>query len=307
MKKIERIMLTGASGYIGRNVLQALLARTGCEIVAVTRAGRKPVGTPRLTWLAGDLLDEQICRRLVAAADAQCLVHLAWYAEHGRFWDAPENMHWVRATLNLLESFKESGGRRAVFAGTCAEYDWSHGYCIEGKTPTEPSSFYGQCKDATRRLVAAYCRTNGIEHAWGRLFYPYGLGEPPGRLVPSVISALLDGRPVRCSHGAQFRDFLHVGDAAAAFAHLAAGTAATGDFNIASAAPLRIRDLVTLCVRLARPDALPQFGALPTPDDDPPMLVGDNRRLLATGWRAEIELEEGLRTLIAETAAGARP
>jgi nucleoside-diphosphate-sugar epimerase len=305
MKPIKRVLVTGATGYIGRNVVQALLDQTECEIVAVSRSSGTRSATPRLKWVSGDLLDEKDCRKLADNAGAQCLIHLAWYAEHPYFWTAAENLRWVRATLSLLEDFKETGGERAVFAGTCAEYDSSYGYCIEDKTPLEPHTFYGRCKDATRRLVSAYCDANDLGYAWGRLFYPYGLGEPPARLVPSVISALLENRPVQCSHGAQFRDFLHVGDAASAFAHLATKTAATGDFNVASGMPVRIRDLVTLCADLAHSDASPQFGALAPPVHDPAMLVGDNRKLIDTGWSPRIGLADGLQTLIAETKSGA--
>jgi nucleoside-diphosphate-sugar epimerase len=303
LERFKRVMLTGAGGYIGQAVLGTLLTETECDVVAVTRKALSPVATPRLTWLQGDLLDPIDCGRLVEAADADCVVHLAWYANHGRFWSAPENLHWVRGTLNLLEHFSQRGGRRIVFAGTCAEYDWTYGYCTENHTPTEPGSLYGHSKDATRRLVAAYCREKGIEYAWGRLFYPYGIGEPPARLVPSVISALLDGRPVQCSHGGQFRDFLDVRDAAAAFAHLAVNTSVTGEFNISSGTPVRIRDFVMACVRLIRPDVAPQFGALPAPDNDPPMLVGDNRRLSSTGWKQQVQLEDGLTRLVTEMAA----
>ena len=55
----------------------------------------------------------------------EVLIHLAWYAEHGKYWTSPENVRWVEASLALLRGFAAAGGRRVVMAGTCAEYEWS--------------------------------------------------------------------------------------------------------------------------------------------------------------------------------------
>lgn len=287
-----KIVVTGASGFIGRYLLPELLAE-GHEIIAISSQAAVS-HHPGLTWLKADLLDAGQCRMAMGSAQADCLVHLAWYAVHGKFWTAAENFAWSEATANLLGAFHQSGGWRVVMAGTCAEYDWSYGYCIEDKTPTVPATLYGKCKDATRKYAEDYCRDNQLEFVWGRIFTPYGPGEPEGRLVPSILRAMARGEPVRCSHGRQFRDFLEVTDVASAFAHLASGTRATGVFNVSSGEPLRLADVVATCASFFENVPPVEFGAIPVSDFDPMMLVGCADKLAGTGWKASIPIREGL-------------
>lgn len=291
-----RVLVTGASGFIGRYVLP-LLVEDGCDVIAISR--HAPASEEEgVSWLTGDLLDEDDCRRLIRQAGAEVLLHLAWYAEHGKFWASPENFAWVRASLILLDEFSARGGKRMVVAGTCAEYDWRYGYCVEDVTPTESGSVYGQCKDATRRLVQAYAGSRGLQWAWGRIFFPFGFGEPANRLLPSVIHALLNGETVRCSHGRQYRDFLPVEDVADAFAHLVCRTDATGVFNVSSGNAVRISQVVKHCIACLGMDAQPLYGAVEVAPDDPPMVVGDNARLRQTGWSPAIGWDAGIERLV---------
>ena len=143
--------------------------------------------------------------------------------EPGRFWTAPENVRWVEASLALLRAFADAGGRRAVIAGTSAEYDWTprSERFHEERTPLRPATLYGAAKHALHTVAARYAEQAGFELAWGRIFFVYGPGEPDGRLVPSVGRGLLAGEPVPTTRGDQVRDFMHVEDVAAAFAALA--------------------------------------------------------------------------------------
>ncbi|OQA32756.1 MAG: dTDP-6-deoxy-L-talose 4-dehydrogenase (NAD(+)) [Betaproteobacteria bacterium ADurb.Bin341] len=287
-----KIAVTGANGYIGRYVLPLLVAR-GHEVLAISNRVDQ-TDEAGLRWLEADLLDTEACRRVMIENRSEGLLHLAWYAEHGKFWTAPENFAWMQTTSCLLEAFRDAGGRRAVLAGTCAEYDWSYGYCVEDKTPLAPRSIYGKCKDETRQFAEAFCQANGIGFAWARIFFPYGPGEPEARLLPSVLRSLCLGQPVKCSHGRQFRDFIHVSDAAAALTHLLVTSQKNGAFNIASGEPMRLGALVQLCANHF-PEALPiEFGAVPVAADDPPMLVGSAEKLLESGWCPQISVDEGI-------------
>lgn len=286
-----KILVTGASGYLGGYVLP-LLQAAGHEVHAVSSQGR--AGQAGVTWVPCDLLQPGQARQLLDRVRPEALIHLAWYAKHGSFWTARENFAWSDATAHLVEAFHQSGGRRLVVAGACAEYDWSQGYCVEDRTPASPHTLYGKCKDAARKFTQAYCEVNGLSYAWGRVFFPYGPGEPPGRLLPSVLRALQQGEPVRCSHGRQFRDFLHASDVAAALVHLAVSTDVSGVFNLASGQPVRLGTVVELCASHFQHTAPIQFGAISVPADDPPMLVGSADKLAATGWLPQVRLEEGI-------------
>jgi len=292
-----RVLLTGATGFIGRYVLPVLL-KEGHQVVAVTSRVAINDDTESVQWLTVDLLDENACRQIVAESRTDILIHLAWYAEHGKFWTSLTNFDWVRAASALLDAFAKQGGQRVVFAGTCAEYDWQYGYCTEGVTPTEPQTIYGKCKDATRRVTQGYAESVGLQWVWGRIFFPFGFGEPENRLLPSVINALLKGEPVRCSHGQQFRDFMPVEEVARAFVHLACKTTEEGEFNISTGTPTRIADVVEFCVDQLGLDVRPEFGTIKTAPDDPPLLVGDARLLRRTGWQPELNWRDAVARLI---------
>jgi nucleoside-diphosphate-sugar epimerase len=290
MKK--RALVTGASGFIGRHCL-ALLAAAGYEVHAVTSRGEIPKAT-RFEWHRADLLQPSDIDRAIEVVKPSHLLHFAWYAVPGEYPSSHENLRWCAATIQLLAAFANAGGSRAVFAGSCFEYDFGYGYCVEDRTPSHPDTFYGVCKNAAREVVAGFCRQFGLSAAWGRIFHLFGPHEPPGRLVPAVVAALLKSKPARCTHGRQIRDFLYVEDVAAAFVALLTSDIC-GTVNIGSGEPISLRHLVTSLAAIIGAPQMIEFGALPPRPDDPPLLIPDVRRLREeVGWHPRLTLEDGL-------------
>jgi nucleoside-diphosphate-sugar epimerase len=289
-----RVLITGGGGLIGRHAARALKA-AGHAIVAV---GRSPVAEAD-SFLSADLLDERQAMAAVDAARADALLHLAWTTEHGRFWRAPENLDWLAASLKLARRFVETGGRRIVTAGTCAEYDWRRlpddGVCHEQDTPTGSAFLYGVAKDALRRTLETYAGEAGASFAHGRIFLVYGEGEAPGRLVPSVIRALKAGERARTTEGRQVRDLVSAKDLGAAFAALLASDVA-GPVNMGSGRGVSLREVIETLRGLIGGEV--DYGALPTSPDDPPRLVADAARLRTeVGFEAFTPLELGLADL----------
>jgi nucleoside-diphosphate-sugar epimerase len=293
-----RVLVTGASGFIGRSAVGAL-AQRGFEVHAVAR-GPAPEEPPAgVLWHAADLLDAGARRALIASLAPSHLLHLAWYAEPGAYWVARENAPWVAATIGLVDEFAAAGGRRGVLAGTCAEYDWSAPQPMAEDSPLAPSTYYGICKDATRRVVQGLAERAGLQLAWGRVFFLYGPREDRRRLVASVARALAAGERAPTSEGSQLRDFLHVDDVAGAFAALLDGDV-EGAVNIASGTPVPVRSIVEGLAKTAgRPDLL-DVGALPARPDEPDALVADVARLRdEVGFAPAIGLEQGLEATFA--------
>jgi nucleoside-diphosphate-sugar epimerase len=291
---MTRVLVTGAGGFVGRQVLRKLLDG-GFEVHAVYSAHhqRDDVAVGSTAHFA-DLLQPGVAAQLMEAACPARLLHLAWCAKPGVYWSSPDNLGWVRATLELLEAFQHHGGEHAVLVGSCAEYDWSgEGICREYETPLQPATPYGRCKNATRELAELFAQLHAMPIAWARIFHAYGPNEAPGRLVPAVLGALLKGEPARCSHGEQLRDLLHVADVAAALVQLVR-VKADGPFNIGGGQPIRLREVIEYLARQLNAEHLLQFGAIPVAANDPPLLIADNQRLLATGWRPQFDLHNGL-------------
>ncbi|HEY5198083.1 MAG TPA: NAD(P)-dependent oxidoreductase [Solirubrobacteraceae bacterium] len=296
---MKRVLLTGATGFVGRQAIGPLRDR-GYDVHAVS--SRRPrENAADVHWHTADLLDHAAASDLVRRVQPTHLLHLAWYAEPGKFWTSPENDRWLAASRRLLDVFADAGGRRAVVAGTCAEYDWSGGgRCREGITPLHPATPYGRAKAALHAEVAeSFARAGMPSLGWGRIFFLYGPAEDPRRLVSSVIDAILDGRPALCSHGRQVRDFLHTADVAAGFAALLDADHVHGAVNVASGEPVTIAELVGLIGRAcARPDLI-ELGALTARADDPPLLVADTRRLQAeVGFVTRRTLADGIASTV---------
>ena len=209
-----------------------------------------------------------------------------------------ENIRWVEGSLRLLRAFHKTGGERVVMAGTCAEYDWKYGYCSEEVTPLTPSTLYGTCKNATQYVLKEYSKATGLSSAWGRIFFLFGPHENPDRLVPSVILNLLNNKEAPCSHGHQIRDFLYVKDVATAFVALLASDV-QGPVNIASGNPVALKDIIlSIADQLDRKD-LVRLGALPQKENEPPILLGDTKRLSEElMWHPQYDLDRGIRETI---------
>ena len=252
-------MLTGASGFVGRWALRALVDR-GADVCAVCRS--RPEVDTKFTWLESDLLENNAAQMAVATCKPDVILHLAWTVEHGVFWSSPLNLSWVAASLRLAEAAAACGAQRFIAAGTCFEYCWpDEGDCDEQNTKLEPYSLYGVSKDATRRVIAAYLGERRVSFTWARLFFLYGPGERPSRLVPSICRALAVDMPAQCSSGLQIRDFMNVRDAGSALATVALSKI-IGAVNIATGRPISVADLAQKVGFLAgRPD-LVHLGAL---------------------------------------------
>ena len=288
---MKRVLVTGASGYIGRQTLVPLTAR-GFDVHATARGAFEATG---VAWHTTDLLNAAQRRRLIDEIRPSHLLHLAWDVSAG-YWNRPENAEWAAATLALAQEFYSAGGQRFTAAGTCAEYDWANisAPLTEQGSPRRPATVYGQAKETTRTQLAEMSSAAGGSVAWGELFHSYGEWEKPDRLVPIVIKNLLAGQPAPLTSGRQVRDFLDVRDIGAGFAAIVDGPV-EGPINLASGIGISVR---CLCEKLGalcqRPDLL-QLGSLPDRPDDPPNLIANITRLRDdVGFAPANSLEAGL-------------
>ena len=298
---MKRVLVTGAAGFIGRHALAPLLAR-GYEVHGVSHGGSKPAGA-NVHWHGADLLDSAAIESLIEAVRPTHLLHFAWHTRPGTFWTAPENYRWLESGIALLRHFQRSGGARIVMAGSCAEYEWDGAVSAEGSTPLRPATPYGFCKHALQQTLRSFCDLHGLSGAWGRIFFVYGHGEHPTRLVGSAVASMLRGEPARCTDGLQVRDFLHVEDVANAFAALLDGRV-EGAVNIASGKAVTLREVVLAAADELGTPGLVQFGAIPRPPSEPPFLVADVRRLEEdVGFSPRYDLRSGMARAVGQWKA----
>jgi dTDP-6-deoxy-L-talose 4-dehydrogenase (NAD+) len=269
------ILLTGAAGFVGRQVLRALGER-GCRVRPVVRVDKQETlarGAAIDTIVASpDIFAESAAWWARACSGADAVIHAAWYAEPGQYLQSPKNQDCLSGTLRLAEGAVQAKVRRFVGIGTCFEYDLNAGR-LSIETPLRPSTPYGQAKVNAFNALSAALPRQGVAFAWCRLFYLYGEGEDSRRLVPYVRDRLQAGEPAELSSGSQVRDFLDVREAGRMIVDVALGSQ-EGPVNICSGKPVTVRELAErIADEFGRRDLL-RFGARPDNPVDPPCVVG---------------------------------
>lgn len=290
---MKKVLITGGTGFIGSKVTEELLAR-GYEVHALVYP---PFAPERKNFYQYEmnLMDAQAVDTFLAAHHFDSLIHLAWYVGP-KCHVSDLNMDWIIATLNLLKSFKEYGGKKFVGAGTCSEYEYKYGYLLEDETPTDPQTLYGNGKNAVFNIAKVYCKQNNIDFKWPRIFNLYGPNEKSARLMPTVINACLKGEDVKVSDCLKFQDYLHVEDTARGIVDVFESQL-QGAVNICSGQPVQLRTIVNKIAELTNFKGNILWGAVPAAFGDD-VVVGNNAKLKSIGWTPKYTLEDGLKSTI---------
>lgn len=287
----KKVLITGASGFIGTPCVKALLAK-GYEVHA-TSSQPMQSKEEKLHWHQVDLLNHNEIGTLIEKIKPIELVHLAWYVAPGKWFEAHENFLWLQSSLELLKQFEYYGGKRILMIGSGTEYDWNYGYCVNGKTPLSPNTYYGQCKSTLGDALINFSKNKNIQATWARIFFLYGPGEASNRLVATAVNSILKGEEAKFTHGEQVRDFLHVDDAADAIAFLLE-SAHSGKINVASGSPITLKKLISQVADQMNAHHLLNFGAIPPPPTDLPFVVADVKELQTMGWKQTYTVEQGI-------------
>ena len=296
----ERILILGGTGFVGSATTFQLVA-AGHE---VHLAGRREWREPRATFHELDLLTAHDFDGLISEIRPTHLLHFAWVTEPGVYWTSPLNLAWVAGSLNLATAFAKYGGQRMVVAGTCAEYRWGNDTLDELRTPIEPATPYGQAKACLFRMLSSFAPHLGLSIAWGRIFFPLGPGEKPGKLISDTVSALLEGRSIDLSEGRQSWDFMHVDEVAGAFIALLFSEI-EGAVNIASGDARSVRSVVEDFADRLDGRHLLRFGARSTGEDENFRVVAAVRRLRdEVGFAARYSWDDAIDRTIAAWGDG---
>tara|TARA_R100000365_G_C2746564_1_gene75883 strand:+ start:1862 stop:2728 length:867 start_codon:yes stop_codon:yes gene_type:complete len=267
----DRLLITGATGFVGRKVLAGLMQKD-VIIRAVVRSGTlAPDGVEEVVRTQ-DLFRETSEWWTEVCSDVDTVIHLAWYAVPGKYLHALENLACLQGTLQLAEGAIAAGVRRFVGAGTCFEYDLADGY-LSIETPLRPSTSYSAAKAAAFLALSQILPKAHIDFAWCRLFYMYGEGEDPRRLAPYLHGQLSLGQPAALTSGRQVRDFLDVAEVGRQISTVVFSEL-QGAINICSGQPITVRQFAEqIADQYGRRDLL-RFGVRPENSLDPACVVG---------------------------------
>lgn len=272
---MKTILLTGASGFVGKQIFNAL-SKSNVRIVPIVRAGKES------SFQSQPNIDRVVCSPDIFQESAdwwadQCkgidiVIHAAWYAEPGKYLQSQKNMDCLIGSLNLAKGAVMAGVKRFVGIGTCFEYDLTAGV-LSKDTPLNPLTPYAGAKTALYTGLSQWLPERSVEFAWCRLFYLYGEGEDERRLVPYLHKQLAKGEAVELTSGKQIRDFLDVSEAGRVIAEVAAGEQ-HGPINVCSGEPITVRQLAEqIADTYGRRDLL-KFESRPDNLVDPPCVLG---------------------------------
>ncbi|CDZ31711.1 Polysaccharide capsule synthesis protein CpsJ [Neorhizobium galegae bv. officinalis] len=273
------VLLTGGTGFVGRQVLRAL-TESGARVRVILREGSAESRLGDLSAVESivrtpDLFREPVDWWAKTLEGVDTVAHVAWYAEPGKYLQSPESIVCLEGTLRMAQGAALAGVKRFVGVGTCFEYDLSAGM-LATDTPLRPISPYAGAKAAVFMALSQWLPLHRISFAWCRLFYLFGEGEDERRLFPYLRAQLAAGKPVDLTSGNQIRDFLDVREAGRQIADIGLGDK-TGAANICSGIPVTVRQIAErLADEYGRRDLL-RFGVRPDNLVDPPCVVGLTR------------------------------
>jgi dTDP-6-deoxy-L-talose 4-dehydrogenase (NAD+) len=269
------VLLTGACGFVGRQVLR-VLAEQAVKVRVVVRngsSGKLPVLDAIDTVITTpDLFGEPADWWAKACVGIDTVIHVAWYAEPGKYLQSERNIDCLAGTLQMAKGAARAEVRRFVGIGTCVEYDLAGGV-LSVDTPLRPVTPYAGAKAAAFMALSQWLPSQNVEFAWCRLFYLHGEGEDQRRLVPYLRSRLAAGEPANLTSGDQIRDFLDVREAGKLIAEIALSTK-QGAVNVCSGIPITVRKFAEqIADEYGRRDLL-AFGARSDNPLEPSRVVG---------------------------------
>lgn len=318
-RSLNRVLVTGASGFVGQWLLPALVAE-GADVVALavdeSAVGVTARGVPAMPegilWRFGDLRDDRFVTAVVEEARVDTVIHLAAIshlptaaADPALAWDV--NVTATARLLHHLDRVRASGDADPVIllAGSAEQYgrDARHGAAADVKLDEDavqaPRTVYAATKAAQEVLAFQCWRASGLRTIVARSFNHSGPGQPARFLLPALVARAralahaAPGTPMPVGNLSPIRDFLHVRDVVAAYISLCQRGTPGEAYNVASGTGWSVRDVLDRVMARAGVRAVPTEDPSLVRPVDVPVLIGDPRKLQhATGWRATRSLDD---------------
>lgn len=282
-----RIFLTGATGFIGSHLLQALGDH---ELLCLTRDTARLTERQGVHTVRGDLSQPDSWSSELERFRPDCCVHLAW--EGLPDYSLAKCRVNLIAGLGLIEAAARARVGRVIVAGSCWEYGQAEGAAEESQ-PNTGCGVFASTKNALRMLLESATREARFEYRWARIFFVYGRGQRPDSLIPHARARLAAGEVPDIREPGAVQDFVHVDDVAQALAAITEADAPSGVYNVGTGRPIPVAQVVN---RIA---ALHGVRA-PYPADQTGrgFWADTTKTSRMIGWSARISIEDGLATTL---------
>lgn len=278
---MKKVLVTGATGFIGNLVIEVLLQK-GYVVIATSSNEEK---AKQYSWYDAVIHKALNMQALDATAnyfeyfgDPDLLIHLAWEGlpNYKASFHVEENLP---RHLLLLNNLIKHGLKDVTIAGTCLEYGMQEG-CLSEDMEATPAVSYAIAKNHLRIELEKLCFEKQVHFKWIRLFYMYGKGQNPNSLFAQLEKAIENKLPVfNMSGGEQERDFLPVEQMVNSFTTIATQQAVEGIINCCSGIPIKVKILVENILKEKLSTVTLNLGHYPYTDYEPMRFWGDNTKL----------------------------
>lgn len=295
--------VTGASGFIGSHLVDALVAR-GDRVITLSR--QRCDGGGAVTPCFGDVLDAALLSRIVAEERPDEIYHLAAQSLPNVSWEQPWLTHRINVdgTLNVLEAGRAAKSKAAIVVASSSSIyaQRPDDAPIREDDPCRPSSPYGISKLAADHLVRLYAQRHGLRATIARPFFVIGTrktGDVCSDWARSIV-AIERGEKTEHQIGNLdiVRDFLHIGDGVEALLAIAAQGAAGEAYNISAGLGWNLKDVLSFMTAQARKPIKVTVDPARVRPVDERVKVGDNAKLKSLGWMERRGVEQALREIL---------
>jgi nucleoside-diphosphate-sugar epimerase len=293
----KRVVITGATGFIGASIVREFL-HAGVTVIVLTResSNRSRLDDLRseIEFVEYSSLDDQHLSVSKISKGADVFVHCAWSGVAGSDRNEPFQITTnIPATIHSVSLAAKLGCQHWIGLGSQAEYG-NLNYKISESSPTLPTTLYGKAKLAASISALDLCDAYNLTGSWMRVFSIYGPHDAPNWLIPYVIQEFLAHRAPKLTPCEQLWDYLYVQDAGKAVAAVAERNAA-GTFNLGSGSSLPLKTYIDTIRKILGISLIPEYGAIDYRSDQVMHLEADVIKLTkSTGWIPSVDLIEGL-------------
>ena len=205
----NRVAIIGGTGFIGTSINKAFKT-LDYEVIYTSR--KKFNTSNDKNYLKFDLLDKSTWTTLLNDFKPNIVICTAWETEHDKYWDKSTNHDYMKSTIDFAENCMRGTVEKFIGFVSMAEYGFSPGKCNAKSTPLNPQNVYSECKVITSIELNKIAKDLGKKANWVRLFQVYGVNEKPERLIPRIISNILDQIPFTVKFPEHYLDFTYLDD-----------------------------------------------------------------------------------------------
>lgn len=279
---MKKILVTGATGFIGKYVIEQLLLNNNCHVIATSSNSQKAQLTSwydKVEYLPFNLKEfDANVNYYEFFNQPDLLIHLAWEGLPNYKADFHINENLPRHFI-FLKNLIDHGLKDITVTGTCFEYGMQEGELSELIEP-KPTNSYSIAKDTLRKKIAQLQHLDNINFKWVRLFYMYGSGQSPNSLLSQLDRSLSMNETIfNMSGGEQERDYLPVEEVAANIINIALQQTVTGIINCCSGNPIKVKDFVINYLQTKNKYIQLNLGYYPYVDYEPMSFWGNNKKL----------------------------